>query len=72
MKFCHDKSDLLNRYVGDDLSFGERLRVHYHLGLCRPCRQYLRRLRTASAAHGVEQTGPPSDELRNELLSRFK
>ncbi|MCC7241486.1 MAG: zf-HC2 domain-containing protein [Acidobacteria bacterium] len=71
MARCGTNSDLLTAYVDGELAWLDRLRFHYHLGMCRQCRVTLKRLRAAMRTMDGPQPEPLPDRVRDEILARF-
>jgi len=69
---CREITELVTDYLEEHLSFGERLRFQFHLGMCRHCRAYLRQMKmTVKIVNRLRgEAFPPP--LPPELLQRFK
>jgi len=72
MLTCEQVTALITDYLEGRLPFGKRLMFQLHIGMCRHCRRYLRQMRLTIRTVGKLPTEPPSDEVKRELLERFK
>ena len=72
MLSCQELTELVQDYSDGRLTFMQRLQFELHVGMCRHCREYLRQLRTATLALKSLPIEPMPDELRDELLARFR
>jgi len=73
---CRDLTELVTDYMEGRMSFMQRLSFQIHVGMCKPCREYLRQMKlTVDSVGGLaaEQKLPPMPpEVQDELLSRFR
>ncbi len=72
MLVCRDVTELVTDFVEGRMSFWDRARFQFHIGMCRHCREYLRQTRKTAALLGEAPPEPPSPEVEAELLRRFK
>jgi predicted anti-sigma-YlaC factor YlaD len=72
MLTCQELTELVTDYLEGDLSLGERLRFHLHLGMCRHCRRYLRQMRQVVRTLGALPDEPMPPEVEAELRTRFR
>jgi len=72
MLTCQQMTELVTSYLERDMRLWTRLRFELHLGMCQHCRRYLRQMReTIAAAGSLPQVEIPED-VRDELMRRFK
>ncbi|MDT7044241.1 anti-sigma factor family protein [Candidatus Nitronereus thalassa] len=69
---CQDLVNLMTDFLEGSLSFSERLRFQIHLGFCRGCRAYLSQMKTTIRTLGQLPAEPIPDDIREELLKRFR
>lgn len=72
MLSCRDLTELMTDYVEGKMSLGQRLRFQMHLGMCTPCRAYLRQMRLTITTLGKLPAEPVPEDVRRELLQRFQ
>lgn len=72
MLTCRELTELVTDYLEGRLAFGQRLRFHLHIGMCRHCRAYLRQMKTTIRALGRLPQEPIPPELAEDLLQRFR
>lgn len=72
MLTCKEVTELVTDYLEGRLSFMQRVRFHVHVGMCRHCRACLRTMRTTVRALGEVPPNPVPDDVRDELLQRFR
>lgn len=72
MLVCRDVTELVTDFLEGRMSFWDRLRFQFHIGMCRHCREYLRQMRMTRRVTGGLPADPPSPEVEAELLRRFK
>ena len=68
---CHDALNFLDDYLDGNLPWGQRIAFGLHLGLCRPCRDYLdgyRKTIEASRKALSEQAVATSEQLPEEMV----
>ncbi len=69
---CQQLTRLVGDYVEGRMSTLEQLRFQFHLGLCEPCRVYLRQLEQTRQSLGHLPEEQPPAQVRDELLHRFR
>lgn len=69
---CKQLTELVTDYLEHKMSLGDRLRFQMHLGMCRHCRAYLRQMKLTIETLGHLPAEPMPDDVRSELLQRFK
>ena len=69
---CKELTELVTDYFEGHLPFGERLRFQLHVGMCGPCRRYLRQMRLTVDTLGCMPSEPIPEAAREELLKRFQ
>lgn len=72
MLTCRELTELVDDYIDGRLGFWERTKFQLHLGMCEVCRQYLEQLRATRQALGKLPEPEMPDEVRDELLERFR
>lgn len=72
MLTCEQMTELVSDYVDRRLSLWDRLRFQLHLGMCRHCREYVRQMRLTLDTVGSLPDAPMPDDVRDELLERFR
>ena len=72
MLVCRDVTELVTDFVEGRMSFWDRVRFRFHIGMCRHCRAYVHQMRTTRRLLGESPHEPPSPEVEAELLRRFK
>lgn len=72
MLSCRDITEIVTDYLEGRLSFSNRMRFHMHVGMCGPCRAYLRQVRQTVKVLGRLPSDPIPGEVRQELLKRFQ
>lgn len=72
MLTCEQITELVTDYLERRLPLGKRIRFQLHIGMCRHCRRYLRQMRVAIRTVGKLPPEPPPDDVKRELLERFK
>ena len=72
MLTCRQMTEIVTAYAEGKLSFGDRLRFHMHLGMCRHCRRYVRQVKATVRALPHVPVEPPPAAVRDELLARFR
>ncbi len=68
---CHDALDFLDDYLDGKLPWGQRIAFGLHLGLCRPCRDYLdgyRKTIEASRKAMSEQAVTNCEQIPDEIV----
>ena len=69
---CRELTELVDDFIDGRLSFWERAKFQMHVGMCTDCRDYLAQLRATRQALGSLPEPPMSDDVREELLERFR
>jgi predicted anti-sigma-YlaC factor YlaD len=69
---CKQLTELVTDYLEHKMSLRDRLRFQMHLGMCRHCRAYLRQMKLTIETLGHLPAEPMPDDVRSELLQRFK
>lgn len=72
MLSCRDITELVTDFLEGRMSLADRVRFHFHVGMCKPCRAYLQQMKLTIATLGQLPDEPPPDDVRDELLRRFK
>ena len=72
MLSCQEMTEIMTDYLEGRMRFGTRMRFHMHLGMCRHCRRYLRQMRHTIRLSASLPREPAPDEVRDELMRRFK
>jgi predicted anti-sigma-YlaC factor YlaD len=72
MLSCRQLTELVTDHLEGKLSLGDRLRFQMHLGMCKHCRAYLRQMKLTIATLGQLPADSIPDDVRTELLQRFK
>ena len=72
MLTCQELTEIVTDYTEGRMSWGQRLQVQLHLGLCRDCRAYLRQLRTTVKTLGALPPEPMPDDVKAELMRRLR
>lgn len=69
---CKEFVEMVTDYLEGSMSRWTRVRFHLHLGRCRGCRIYLRKMRTTIQTLGRLPQEPVPPAVREELLRRFR
>jgi anti-sigma factor RsiW len=69
---CREVARLITDYLDGSLTFGERIRFQWHLGLCFACRNYLRQMKYTIATLRQLPPEPVPPHVKEELLERFR
>lgn len=69
---CAQVVELVSDYVEGRMSFAERMRFQFHLGICSHCRAYVRQMKVAVAALGRMPAEPPPPEVADALIATFR
>ncbi|MBI5068774.1 MAG: zf-HC2 domain-containing protein [Deltaproteobacteria bacterium] len=72
MPSCREITELLTDYAEGRLGLVHWLRLQLHLGMCSPCRAYLRQLRATAGALGKLPSPEVPADLQAELMRRFE
>lgn len=72
MLTCREIAELVTEYLEGRLSWMQRLQFQLHVGMCGPCRRYLRQMRTTMKTLGKLPDEPLPSEVEAELLERFR
>jgi predicted anti-sigma-YlaC factor YlaD len=68
---CREAVEAVAEYLEGMMGLTDWLRFQMHLGLCRGCRVYLRKMKLTVRALRDLPAEPPSPAVREELLRRF-
>ena len=71
MLSCRELTEIVTDYAEGRMSFWRRLEVQLHLGMCHPCRAYLRQMRLTAQTVGQLPPEPMPPDVKAELLKRF-
>lgn len=71
MLSCKQITELITAYLDGQLGFGDRMRFHMHVGMCKHCRAYLRQMKATVAAVGQLPEQPMPQDVRDEMRKRF-
>ena len=69
---CREMTETVTDYLEGTLGFMHWVRFQMHLGMCLGCRIYLRQMKSAVRTMRSLPTKPPSPDVREELLRRFR
>lgn len=72
MMTCKELTELVTDYLESKLSFLDRVRFQFHIGLCLGCRAYLRQMRQTTRVLGALPAEPIPPDVRKALLERFR
>ncbi len=72
MLTCRELTDLVTDYLEGRQTLVQRLRFRMHVGMCRPCRAYLRQLKQTIRALGDLRAEPIPPDVQQALLERFR
>ncbi len=72
MLTCKEITELVTDFLEGRLTLVQRLRFHFHVGMCRHCRAYLRQMKLTVRALGLLPAEPVPPELPAELLRRLR
>jgi anti-sigma factor RsiW len=72
MLTCTQITELVTDYLEGRLSLKDRVRFRMHVGMCKHCKEYLRQMRVTVKAVGQLPDEPMPDDVRDELLHRFR
>ncbi|GIW42733.1 MAG: hypothetical protein KatS3mg077_0015 [Candidatus Binatia bacterium] len=72
MLTCRELTELVTDYLEGRMPLVQRLKFHMHLGMCRHCRAYLRQMRLTIRTLGALPPEPMPENIRQELLLRFR
>ncbi len=71
MLSCKQITEIVTDYLEGRMGVTDRMRFHLHVGMCKPCRAYLRQMRsTIAVLHRLPDEPMPAD-VRDELRTRF-
>lgn len=71
MLTCKELTEIVTEYLEGKMPLGRRIAFHFHVGMCRHCRAYLRSMRMTIKTLGQLPTIEPPPDVRDELLRRF-
>jgi predicted anti-sigma-YlaC factor YlaD len=71
---CRDLTELVTDYMEGRMSFMQKISFQFHVGMCSPCREYLRQMKlTVQTVSNVAGDPPPMpSEVHDELIKRFR
>ncbi len=72
MLTCQELTELVTDYLEDRVSFMDRLRFRFHIGMCRHCRAYLDQMRQTIRTLGRLPVAEIPLDVRDDLLVRFR
>lgn len=72
MLTCKELTELITDYLEGELSFVQKMRFQFHIGMCKHCRAYIRQMRTTVRALGKLPSESIPPEVHEQLLQRFK
>lgn len=72
MLTCQQLTEVVTEYLEGRMSFWRRAELQLHLGLCRHCRAYLRQMRATVRTLGKLPQEKMPDDVKAELLERFR
>jgi predicted anti-sigma-YlaC factor YlaD len=72
MLSCKELTEMATDYLEENLTWGERMRVHIHLWMCRYCRRYLDQMRKVIGLLRRLPTEPVPPNLLETLLPQFR
>ena len=76
MMSCRDLTELVTDYMEGRMTLMQKLSFQLHVGMCSPCREYLRQMRLTVQSVGclacAEDSPAMSPEVHGELLERFR
>lgn len=72
MLTCQELTEVVTDYLEGRMGLVNRLRFRLHVGMCRPCKDFLRARKLTIEAVGSLPPDPMPPEVRDELLERFK
>lgn len=72
MLTCKELTEVITDYLENRLGFAAKLRIQFHLGMCRRCRAYLRQMKVTREMLGSLPPLSLPPDLRDELAERFR
>lgn len=72
MMTCQELTELITEYTEGRMSFWRRAQFQMHLGMCRHCRAYVHQMKATVVATGALPQAPVPDDVKAELLRRFR
>ncbi len=72
MLTCKGITELVTDFLEGRLTLVQRPRFHFHVGMCRHCRAYLRQLRATVLALALLPAQPVPPDLPAEILGRCR
>ena len=72
MLTCKQLTELVTAFLERELSWWDRIRFQLHVGMCHHCREYLRQMRRTVKVIGQLPAEPIPDDVRDELMHRFR
>ena len=72
MLTCQQMTELVTQYLEGELGWFDWMKFQMHVGMCVHCRAYLRQMKASIALTGMVSDEPMPDEVRDELMDRFR
>lgn len=72
MLTCQQLTELVTEYLEGRMSFWRRAQFQMHLGMCQHCRAYIHQMKVTVSTLGSLPPEPVPEELKSELLQRFR
>ncbi len=76
MMSCRDITEVVTDYMEGRMSFMQKIAFQFHVGMCGPCREYLRQMKltvqTVGKINTMDDCSDMSPEVQDELLKRFR
>lgn len=72
MLTCQALTEIVTDYLEGRLSFKDRVRFLFHVGMCRHCRAYLGQMKQTVRTLGKLPAEGIPPEVRDVLLARFR
>lgn len=76
MMSCRDLTELVTDYMEGRMTFLQKVSFQFHVGMCGPCREYLRQMKLTVCTVGnlmeTEERPDISPDVKDELLKRFR
>lgn len=72
MLTCRELTELVDHYIDGRLGFWERAKFQMHVVMCDSCRHYIAQLRATREALGKLPEPEMPEDVRDELLERFR
>lgn len=72
MLTCKGLTEIITDYLDGRLTRMQRISFQLHLGMCRNCRVYLRQMKATIRTLGMMPKVEVPEDVREELLTRFR